>query len=568
MKTRLLLLFIFNVSIFNAQYNFEQLDILNGFGSSSPHSFAELNGKLYFSAYSNSSGRELWVTDGTIAGTSLVKDINTNGDSDPRRLTVVNNVLYFTADTPNEGRELWKTDGTEAGTVLVKDILTGTGDGVTSSYEPFKILNNKIVFVANVMGISNGPYMFQSDGTEQETKPIATNVEVNFSLDVEYDMVVYEETLYFEASKSIGTSIGKELWKWNKDNLNGDAILVKDIRSGSASSSPSELTVYNNEIYFVANDGSNGKELWKTDGTSTNTTIVKDIRSGGSSSFNNYAKFKVYKNKLYFIADDGANGREIWITDGTEQGTQLFIDINATSNQYSIEEGDITQQLFFIYNDKMYFKATNTFSASNLPNNIEPWVTDGTVQGTTMIADLNPNGSSLNTYNSFFVYNDKLLFTGVDFNDSTKGTLWAYDFNNTPVSIAPNNVTSADVSTDFYKPIVFNNSLYFAAEYEINNTQSGEELWKLTDSNLSTSKEGFTNLEFNIYPNPASDLITINSKNVIDTIEIYNLLGERVVLKGANKSKLTLNISSLSKGIYLVKLKKEHQEFYKKLIIE
>lgn len=571
MKTKLLAFLMFIAFQANAQYTFEQIDIVSGFGSSSPHSFVEFNGKIYFSATSNSTGRELWVSDGTLNGTNLVKDINPNGDGDPRRLTVVNNVLYFTADTPDEGRELWKSDGTEQGTVLVKDILTGVGDGVVSSYEPFKILNNKIVFVANVMGISNGPYIFESDGTATGTNPIATNVKVDFSLYVEFDMVIHNETLYFEASKSTGTSIGKELWKWNKDNLNSDAILIKDIRAGLSSSNPSEMTAFNNEIYFVADDGNFGKELWKTDGTETNTRLVKDIRLGGLSSFSNYAKFKVFKNKLFFTANDGTHGREIWVTDGTEQGTKLFIDINATSNQYSIEEGDITQQLFFVFNDKMYFKATNSFSASNFPNNLEPWETDGTIQGTKMIADLNPNGNSIHIYNAFFTYNNKLFFTGIDFNDNTKGNLWVYDFNNIPSIISPSNTTYSDVATDYYTPIVFNNELYITSEYQINNVQRGQELWKVIDNTLNLENIPVLKEEIKIYPNPATSFINIKLKSIdqeIESVTVFNVLGKKVVSKNYQTSNAVLDTNSLPKGIYFVKVKTKNQQFTKKIIIE
>ncbi len=53
----------------------------------------------------------------------MVKDINPAWiDSLPFSLTEVNGTLFFTADDGMNGSELWKSDGTEAGTVMVKDI--------------------------------------------------------------------------------------------------------------------------------------------------------------------------------------------------------------------------------------------------------------------------------------------------------------------------------------------------------------------------------------------------------------------------------------------------------------
>src|SRR5204863_2838820 len=71
-------------------------------------------------------GYELWKSDGTEAGTVLVKDINLGSEgSFPSSLTAVNGTLFFGAFDPTHGYELWKSDGTEAGTVLVKDINLG-----------------------------------------------------------------------------------------------------------------------------------------------------------------------------------------------------------------------------------------------------------------------------------------------------------------------------------------------------------------------------------------------------------------------------------------------------------
>ena len=81
--------------------------------------------------------------------------------------------------------------------------------------------------------------------------------------------------------------------------------MVANINPGSGSSYPSGLTVFNNELYFQANDGTNGYELWKYDGTNA-PSMVANINPGSGNSYPYY--LTVFNNELYFQADDGTNG--------------------------------------------------------------------------------------------------------------------------------------------------------------------------------------------------------------------------------------------------------------------
>ena len=92
-------------------------------------SLSPVNHQLFFPVDDGLDRGELWQTDGTPAGTALVKDINNlTGDSGARFMTAVNGRLWFAATDGISGQEVWQSDGTTAGTVLFKDINPGAAD--------------------------------------------------------------------------------------------------------------------------------------------------------------------------------------------------------------------------------------------------------------------------------------------------------------------------------------------------------------------------------------------------------------------------------------------------------
>jgi ELWxxDGT repeat protein len=85
-----------------------------------------LDGRLYFTASSAELGEELWVSDGTAAGTHPFLDLRQGAaGSRPLPLGVAAGRLYFSADDGEHGIELWSTDGVAAHTAIVADIAPG-----------------------------------------------------------------------------------------------------------------------------------------------------------------------------------------------------------------------------------------------------------------------------------------------------------------------------------------------------------------------------------------------------------------------------------------------------------
>lgn len=358
-------------------------DINEGLGYANPRNFTELNGEVYFYATTLNAGTELWKTDGTELGTILVKDINpglANGLG-LGNIVTANNKLYFFANDGGTGYELWESDGTETGTKLVKDINVGESQSPRSG--ELITYNNEVYFSAHTG--DNDYELWKSDGTEEGT---ILHHHYNFSGSSNpANFTLFEGFLYYSSKDDLirtdgttatkisntdpsnltvvgdklfftaGFSDGGELWACT----GATAYKVKEIRSGSSGSFPSNLTAHKQELYFVANDGNIGNELWKSDGTDAGTVLVKDIRSGSSSS--SIQEMVSFNEVLLFSGGENSGNRELWITDGTSEGTKVFQEINPSAEQFS---NGSSPQSFHLFNNDLIFAANNGTSGIEL----------------------------------------------------------------------------------------------------------------------------------------------------------------------------------------------------------
>jgi len=277
---------------------------------------ASVNGTYYFTVKDGIHGHELWKSDGTRAGTSLVKDIAKGRSSSiPYDLTAVNDTLYFTAIVLNQ-RQLWKSDGTATGTTQVKDISTPVDWEHPNGFYRLTNVDGTLYFVYDD-GI-HGRELWKSDGTSSGTKMVKDIRAFAEKGSSPYQLTNNNGTLFFTAYTK---QRGAELWK--SDGTSAGTRLVMDILPGKESSRPYNLTVVDDTLYFKANDGSHGNELWKSDGTTAGTVLVKDIVDGSSHP----SQLTEFNGILYFIADDGTHGDELWKSDGTTAGTVLVKDM-------------------------------------------------------------------------------------------------------------------------------------------------------------------------------------------------------------------------------------------------
>jgi ELWxxDGT repeat protein len=267
-------------------------DIYSGSGGWSSSVWANVNGILYFPAYESTHGWELWRSNGTAEGTSLVKDIYPGNSgsisSSTTALCAANGILYFWANDGASGTELWRSDGTEAGTCLVKDLTAGSVGSTTRdlSASPYYLFSSGSLVFFSIIDSSLGFELWRSDGTADGTflvKDICPGTGNSYIT----NPASVNGILYFQATD--GTN-GYELWR--SDGTAAGTWLVKDICAGSGSSSPAYLTNVNGTLFFRAYEGTTGTELWRSDGTAAGTYVVKDLYSGGSSNPSNLTNVK------------------------------------------------------------------------------------------------------------------------------------------------------------------------------------------------------------------------------------------------------------------------------------
>jgi ELWxxDGT repeat protein/VCBS repeat-containing protein len=395
-----------------------QLIDLNGTGASAPADFVQIGSIAYFTADNGTAGRELWRTDGTAAGTSMVRDIRSGSSgSGIKNLVNVNGTLYFVADEGTNGAELWKSDGTTAGTVMVSNIVSGS---TGSAPESLTNVNGTLYFTAD--NNSNGRELWKSDGTAAGTvlvKDIFTGTDgassqPNSSFPTQ--LTNFNGTLYFVAGDQ---AAGRELWK--SDGTSAGTVMVKDIFTGTYTydgetypnnATPANLTVSAGKLYFTANDGTNGRELWTTDGTSAGTVMVTNLRTGNADAFSTNDDLLDVNGTLFFTATDATNGRELWKTNGTAAGTVRVRDIAAgTGNGISGSE-------LVNVNGVVYFAANDGL------NGIELWKSDGTTAGTVLVRNI--DGASTNSSPTLLTNVNGVLYFNA-FDTTAGNELWRSD---------------------------------------------------------------------------------------------------------------------------------------------
>lgn len=502
-------------------------------------------GNLVFFGANDGTGCNLWKSDGTETGTTMVKSFP--GTQGPVSLTDVNGTLFFmTADGWTQ--QLWKSDGTSEGTVRVTAVNPSAG---ISSGEPLlTAINNTTIFNVNT-GSNGNPsiHLWRSDGTEAGTYQISDVRIVN------NPGTTLNGVAYFIGSDPIN---GEELWR--SDGTEAGTYIVQDINPGSANSfinlntlgsatGDSELKDIDNRLYFTANDGIHGQEVWQSDGTETGTTMVADVNPCTQYSAAFVLGFS--NNNVIFVNNCNGQGSSLWKTDGTAAGTAQITQLQMPIPQVTASMGN-----------NLYFTARDD------SHGYELWKTDGT--GVSMVKDVYPGNNAFPNFNRPIVFGTTIYFSA---DDGVHGTeIWQSDGTANGTSIVAD--LNPGNSSNYPTPnTVFDNSLLFSTNCESCGWEQEWKLWKLqatptptdtptpspTDTPTPTLTDTPTPTSVPTYVINGSVYVDINQNGFQDSGE-NGYEGAEVILIGDGSQTVNTNttgayeLSALPVGNYTVTL--------------
>jgi ELWxxDGT repeat protein len=280
----------------------------------------------------------LWRSDGTLAGTVLVKAIGT-AEYLWNMVNLNGKVYFLDINSDTNVTSLWKSDGTTGGTALVKS-FPGQNGWISQQLGSA----NGLVF----MWLSGTTFeLWQSDGTIS-----GTIRDLNAPDLMVTQTFNFNDTIYFYG-KDIHDTFA---WYKTRGVVAGGVVKVLDMASyedpdpDDPNSTINDMRFQaNGLLYLFGDSGSGHNVLWVTDGTNMNALL-------GSQNYVSPDNEAVVGSRLFFTAWDAEAGNEFWTSDGTPAGTIRLADLHWNDPTFGRSSAPknltpVGSKLFFSAND-------------------------------------------------------------------------------------------------------------------------------------------------------------------------------------------------------------------------
>jgi ELWxxDGT repeat protein len=351
------------------------------------------------------SGCDLYVTDGTVAGT---RKLTTNQGLGQSYLAPTGELYFFSGMSDGSQMGLWVADGTTAGTRM----LYTMGSLGLSGLGPIAWAEGRTLFV-NADDTAHQRGVFSLNLDTGATTMITTNGNSSFA----ENAIEMGAARYFIMDYSL----------WRSDGTPAGTQRLTNYTLPYTATNP--LVKIGNRLLFANGDDTTGMEIWVSDGTQVGTQKLIEATPGMDN-----ASFILASSadRVFFMAgySVGSGGQQLWVTDGTPQNTRVIPQAGGgTYDVFSVgyfqASGVAGNHVFFNVTEPdpqnpyvnlntlwvTDLSGTNVsrvglgggqiqplgnrmFYAANDATGVEPWVSDGTAAGTNRITDLAVSGQT------------------------------------------------------------------------------------------------------------------------------------------------------------------------------
>ncbi len=339
---------------------------------------------VFFSAYLEGVGRELFFSNGTSGGTDLVADIFFGeNDSDPEEITLVSDEIVFSARDESLGRELVRYRPS-TGVLTVEDLRDGAGGSFPKRITPFSDV--QVFFIANdgSAGEELWDYLRVTGAIERRT-----DIDGGAANGVGgFPQVLGNKVCFSGWQPATG-------WEpWCYDVLAG-ARPLGDLESGTDGSSPSSYLAVDGWLYFHAYSGPTWGKLWRSDGTAAGTEVMNDF---DPDSTLDSGRPLAWVDETLLVQLSGVDGRTYALAETSRPRVWSMLSEEVLSSslpRYMASDGD----------------GGVRFTAYRPHEGNEPWTADG--ESARLIEDLVP-GEQSSWPRTYLVHRDRTAMVGVE----------------------------------------------------------------------------------------------------------------------------------------------------------
>ena len=561
-----------------------------GANSSYPSNFYPFKDKLIFSAETNFNGNQLYITDGTTAGTIQLTNFNcvscptsnlsSNGAGsifpyDKGQLsgnfTDIDSLGYFFGVESQQPYSyntytisVYKTDGTISGTkkiTLTKDTLE-----IGSRFFKWNNMICAIVYKGIVGSTNTNQKLFVYNPLNQTYYYKNMNLNrywitmiYNTYSDIGQTPYIYNNSLYFYVGNFNYFGYPQDSSIYAMD-FTGNVTFKKKLSivpgTGAYGINGSNNMITNNKWLFNSTSITTGNEPYFYDFTTNTTGILKDVNPyfnyNSDPIFINYSYFhKTSENLSYFLANNPDDGIELYVTDGTPAGTMLTRNTfpgTAGNNDFNNEPYHYHGDTIFCVKDSIryyyknnYYKAYKNASLVNVNGvaKVRAYLSIGTTDIYHAMGISGAAGRIYNTCNPISTYS----LSAFNCTSSSAGYTVLFD-------------PASNIDALGHALFLKKDSCYYFVQQNCNNTTlTGYELYKYCNNSIYSGINEITALQnhVSVYPNPSTSQFNFNGLVGDNTIQITDIMGRALLTEKTYTENHTLKLDA-AQGIYFYKI--------------